>query len=345
MQNIAVSKLEKFSEQIIHGGNLHEAIRRYGFPYEHWIDLSTGINPIGYPIPYVPTEVWHHLPDEEDRLLLGCAAKYYNITNIANVLPVAGSQAAIRALPGLLPPDVVGIAPVTYSEYAPAFKRYGHSTESFDIQDNILKSTIRYVIVGNPNNPTTDQISIDRLLCWYAQISKRGGTLIVDEAFSDINTKDSLSPYIGHSGLIVLRSVGKFFGLAGIRSGFVLANEQLITELRDTLGMWTVSGPARYVVIKALTDIKWQNVAKRRLIDDSERLSVLLKGYGFAVRSTLLFSWITDPRAAILHSTLATHGIWTRRFLKPSSIRIGLPANKKQWQRLINSLEAYISKM
>ncbi|MDU0810330.1 MAG: threonine-phosphate decarboxylase CobD [Burkholderia sp.] len=331
----------------IHGGNLHEAVRRYGIAHENWIDLSTGINPIGYPIPSdIPEEIWRRLPDDEDKSLLKCAVQYYLVPSIDNVLPVAGSQAAIRTLPEiLLPRDVVGIAPVTYCEYTLAFARHGYSIEFLNIKDDILKSNIRHVIVGNPNNPTADQISIDRLLCWHEQITKRGGTLIVDEAFADDNKRRSLAPYIDRPGLIVLRSVGKFFGLAGIRVGFVLANKATINTLRNVLGIWTVSGPARYVVTTALTDIKWQNVARKRLKSDSKRLSILLRSYGFSVRATFLFSWIVDPHAAVLHSILASHGIWTRQFVRPLSIRIGLPADKNQWRCLINSLEAYISEL
>ena len=117
---------------IVHGGNLHEAAERYRIPYAQWLDLSTGINPHGYPVPPVPADAWRRLPDDGDDLA-ECAARYYGAPDAAHVLPVAGSQAAIRALPALLPRAVAGVAPLTYSEYAPAFERAGHRVVPLDV--------------------------------------------------------------------------------------------------------------------------------------------------------------------------------------------------------------------
>ncbi|AJY12114.1 threonine-phosphate decarboxylase CobD [Burkholderia dolosa] len=323
--------------RIPHGGNLHEAARRHGIPYDAWLDLSTGINPVGYPVPPVPADAWRRLPDDDDGLA-ACAAGYYAAPDAAHVLPVAGSQAAIRALPALLPAGDAGVATLAYGEYAPAFTRHGHRVVPLDIHADTLPATLRHVIVGNPNNPTADRVPTERLLGWHAQLSARGGTLIVDEAFADTGAVPSLAPHVQRAGLVVLRSVGKFFGLAGIRAGFVLACPERIAALRDLLGAWTVGGPARHAVAAAFADRAWQAATRERLAADGERLAALLRMHGFAVRATPLFSWTDDPRAAALHAALATRGIWTRYFARPSSLRVGLPGNEAEWRRVADAL-------
>ncbi|AOR69007.1 threonine-phosphate decarboxylase [Burkholderia stabilis] len=322
---------------ITHGGNLHEAARRHGIPYDAWLDLSTGINPVGYPVPPVPADAWRRLPDDGDSLA-ACAALYYDAPDPAHVLPVAGSQAAIRALPALLPPGDAGVAALAYGEYAPAFARQGHGVVSLDIGSDTLPATLRHVIVGNPNNPTAECVPAERLLGWHAQLAARGGTLIVDEAFADTGATQSLAQHVGHAGLVVLRSVGKFFGLAGIRAGFVLACPERIVALRDMLGAWTVSGPARHAVAAAFADRAWQAAARERLTADGARLAALLRAHGFTVHATPLFSWTDDPRAAALHAALAARGIWTRHFATKSSVRVGLPGSEAEWQRLGDAL-------
>src|ERR1700761_6587054 len=195
---------------ITHGGNLHEAARLYRIPYDAWLDLSTGINPHGYPVPPVPADAWRRLPDEGDGFA-ACAARYYGAPDAAHVLPVAGSQAAIRALPSLLPRARIGVAPLTYSEYAPAFERAGHQVVPLDVAWGTLPEAFTHVVVVNPNNPTAEHLSAGQLLHWHAQLSARGGTLLVDEAFADTMPAASLAASTHRDGLIVLRSPGKFF--------------------------------------------------------------------------------------------------------------------------------------
>ena len=322
---------------IVHGGNLHEAARRYGIPYAQWLDLSTGINPHGYPVPPVPADAWRRLPDEGDDFA-ACAARYYGAPDAAHVLPVAGSQAAIRALPTLLPRARVGIAPLTYSEYAPAFSRAGHQVVALDAGWNRLPDTLTHVVIVNPNNPTATHLSAARLLDWQAQLNARGGTLLVDEAFADTMPAASLAASTHLDGLIVLRSPGKFFGLAGVRAGFVLAAPRLLETLRSTLGAWTVSGPARHAVKAAFADEAWQKQMRVRLEGESARLVRLLDEHGFGTHHTPLFAWTDDARAAALHEALAQRGVWTRLFAATGSVRFGLPASDAEWARFDDSL-------
>ncbi|MGF6768944.1 cobalamin biosynthetic protein CobC [Paraburkholderia sp. GAS199] len=337
MSDHPFSRDEAQSGAVVHGGNLHEAASRYGIPYGEWLDLSTGINPHGYPVPPVPADAWRRLPDEGDGFA-ACAARYYGAPDVAHVLPVAGSQAAIRVLPALLPRATVGIAPLTYSEYAPAFERAGHRVVPLDIRCDELPDAITHVAVVNPNNPTAEHVSADTLLQWHAQLSARGGSLLVDEAFADALPGGSLAAHTHRAGLIVLRSPGKFFGLAGVRAGFVLAAPSLLDSLRQMLGAWTVSGPARHAVKAALDDTAWQADMRLRLDSDSARLVGLLNAHGLVTHSTPLFAWTRDARAPALHDALARHAIWTRLFAASGSVRFGLPASEAEWTRFETSL-------
>ncbi|MFM0649567.1 threonine-phosphate decarboxylase CobD [Paraburkholderia bryophila] len=325
------------SAPAVHGGNLHEAATRYGMPYAQWLDLSTGINPHGYPVPPVPADAWRRLPDDGDDFA-ACAARYYGAPDAAHVLPVAGSQAAIRALPALLPRAQVGIAPLTYSEYAPAFERAGHDVVPLDVSCESLPDTLTHAVIVNPNNPTAEHVSAARLLQWHAQLSARGGTLLVDEAFADTMPSASLAAHTHRDGLLVLRSPGKFFGLAGVRAGFVLGAPALLGALRQTLGAWTVSSPARHAVKAAFADEAWQQQMRSQLNLESERLTNLLHAQGLATRSTPLFAWTDDARAPALHDALARRGVWTRLFTSSRSVRFGLPGSETEWARFEQSL-------
>ncbi|SOE56969.1 L-threonine O-3-phosphate decarboxylase [Burkholderia sp. D7] len=330
------------AERIRHGGNLREAARLYGIALDDWLDLSTGINPRAYPVPAVPMDAWRRLPEEADGLA-ELAARHYGAPG---ALPVAGSQAAIRALPGLLKPGVAAVAPLTYGEYAPAFERAGHRIVTLDVASAALTDGIDHVIVANPNNPTTERVGRDVLLGWHEQLAARGGTLIVDEAFADAygDASMSLASESGREGLVVLRSVGKFYGLAGIRAGFVLAAAPLRDALSEALGAWTVSGPARHAVQAAFNDLSWQAQTRATLARDSARLAALIRSQGFYPRATPLFVWLETGKAAVLQHALATRGIWTRLFEHGAlpSLRIGLTGSDEEWARFAETFDAAV---
>jgi cobalamin biosynthetic protein CobC len=323
---------------IRHGGNLLAAARRYGRPVEAWLDLSTGINPNGYPVPPLPADAWQRLPQDDDGLA-GIAAQAYGAPH---ALPVAGSQAAIRTLPRLLRPGRTGIAALGYSEYAPAFAQAGHTIVPLDEADfghADLAEALDHLVVVNPNNPTARLLLAETLRHWHARLASRGGTLIVDEAFIDCTDATSLAAYSAMPGLVVLRSLGKFYGLAGVRCGFVLAEPSLLESLAAHLGHWTVSGPARAVAGIALTDTAWQAATQASLAAAGQRLAMLLRDHGLTPASQPLFSWVADERAGALHEALAQRGIWTRLFDAAggcsASLRFGLPPDDNMaWQRL-----------
>lgn len=320
-----------------HGGNLTGASREYGIPAERWLDLSTGINPHGYPVPQVPPSQWLRLPGDLEALT-SAAGDYYGGKTL---LPVAGTQAAIQVLPQMRLRSRVMVAELTYNEYAHAWRRHGHpvqaaSTGEFEKR---LRET-EVLIVCNPNNPTGERIEPERLLDWHAQLAARGGWLIVDEAYVDATPEMSLAAFAGRPGLVVLRSLGKFFGLAGARVGFVFAERTLLSAMQDELGPWTVSGPAQFAACAALRDRAWQARMRTDLRESMRRLDALLARAGINAQGTALFRWWRDERAHALHRALARQAIITRLFsdAAPNSIRFGLPGEEHEWKTLGRAL-------
>lgn len=319
-----------------HGGKLRAAVRCYGIPLADWLDLSTGINPNGWPVPNVPTSMWSRLPEDDDDLE-SAAHVYYGTKAI---LPVAGSQAAIQALPRLRAFSRVGILYPSYNEHAHAWARAGHKVAALaaDAVDAAV-ADLDVLVLIHPNNPTGARFQRDTLLRWHEQLAARGGWLIVDEAFMDATPEQSLAACSPRPGLIVLRSLGKFFGLAGARVGFVLAEAELLQRLDEQLGPWTVCGPAREVARLTLLDHAWQAQIRARLIHDAQRLHELLSACDLPpAGGTELFQWVLTPQAAAIHERLARHGILTRLFAEPPSLRFGLPGSEDGWARLATAL-------
>ncbi|MFZ5557493.1 MAG: threonine-phosphate decarboxylase CobD [Pseudomonadota bacterium] len=323
-----------------HGGRLREAAARHGIAPERWLDLSTGINPDGWPVPALPPEVWRRLPETGDGLE-AAARRYYGT---AAVLPVAGSQAAIQALPWLRPRSRVGVLAPTYAEHARAWQRAGHDVLEIDAAAVAgALDALDVLVLVNPNNPTGQRWPAPQLLQWRAMLAARGGWLVVDEAFADPAPQDSLAAMSALPGLVVLRSLGKFFGLAGARVGFVLAPADLLAALDERLGPWAVAHPARAVATLALADDAWQRAARRRLDAAGARLAALLSVHGLEpAGTTALFAWVATPDAEAVHDFLARQGILTRRFAAPRGVRFGLPGDDAQWQRLEAALAARV---
>ena len=324
-----------------HGGNLHDAIGRFGRPRADWIDLSTGINPQPYPVPVLAADAWHRLP-EVSPALAAAAAAYYGAPR---VLPVAGMQAAIQALPRLRPPSRVVVAAPAYAEHAHRWAQAGHAMREVSYEE--LGSAVvdcEVMVICNPNNPTGATIAPEVLLVWADQLASRQGWLVVDEAFGDTTPHMSVAAWSDRPGLIVLRSVGKFFGLAGLRLGFVAAHHTLLAELADVLGPWSVSGPAQDIGCAALDDRPWQQAMRRDLLNAGERLHMLLASHGISASGSALYQWWPEPRAEAFWQHMAQRGIWVRLFTRGAcGIRLGLPLGEASWLRLAQALEAWTS--
>lgn len=329
---------------IEHGGKLRSAAERWGIPLSDWLDLSTGIAPWSYPVPPIPAECWQRLPEEDDGLEAAACAYY----GVAQLLPLPGSQAAIQALPRLRAArHGAGIAAVldpAYGEYAPAWKAAGHALHRFGAEALLpTADQADVVMLANPNNPDGRRFAADTLLEAARRLAPRGGWLIVDEAFADGEAVPCLAPLAGTEAapnLIVLRSVGKFFGLAGARVGFCVAETVLLDALRELIGPWAVPHPARFAVKAALADSAWQAAQRLRLQEAGTRLATLLAANGWEQPAgTGLFQTVFTPQAEALFERFAQQGILLRHFPQWSALRFGLPPDEAGWQRLAAALK------
>ncbi len=330
-----------------HGGRVLAAARRHGIAPARWLDLSTGINPRGYPVPVLAASHWHRLPEPDDALHAR-AADYYGS---AHLLAVAGSQAAIAWLPRLRRCCRVAIVGPTYSEHARQWRLAGHEVlvAAADRVEAALTGPTppQVVVCVRPDNPTGQVLPAARLARWQARLSATDGWLIVDEAFVDATPQLSLAGRAGVAGLIVLRSLGKFFGLPGARVGFVFAWPALLAALAEVTEPWGVAGPARAAATAALADVPWQRRTRQWLPRQAAALDAVLHRAGVPVLGgTSLFRYCRWPEdaspaagAAVLAARLARRGILLRRFVQPSALRIGLPAGPAALARLQAVLE------
>lgn len=314
-----------------HGGRLNAFVKQYNIALENWIDLSTGINPHHWPIPELPETCFTRLPEDDDGLMQ--AVQQYYQTDLC--LPVAGSQAAIQVLPRSRKKSTVAVPETGYAEHAWQWQSCGHDVV-FYTEKNIdaVVDDVDVVVIINPNNPTAQSYSPRQLLHWHQKLQSRQGWLIIDEAFIDADEGNSLIAQAHQPGLIVLRSTGKFFGLAGIRSGFVFAHKVLLKKMQEMLGPWTLTGVSRYVTKAALLDTDWQQQTKQRLAISSDKLSQLINVHsGLMVNATALFVTLYHPQAERLFTMFAEKALLVRLLDNKQGIRLGLPEDN-QWQQV-----------
>lgn len=357
-----------------HGGRLSEAAAKYGISESSWLDLSTGVSPWHYPVPDMPSSCWNRLPEEDDGLI-AAADRYYGGYK---ALAVAGSQAAIQCLPKVLAKGrcstgVVLLPRVGYKEHERAWRMQGWKIEYYganSLEPNKHKQDHRpnddalsndksgddktenfyqpeaeqlercdVLLVINPNNPAAHLTPRTVLTAWLTQLSARGAMLVVDEAFMDMTPEQSMLP-LANDNLIVLRSVGKFFGLAGVRAGFVYAGSEIKDALQTQLGPWCLNGPAREICKQAFIDSDWHRQQAKRLQASRQRLQELLSLLPGKVVGTDLFQTIYLPNAPSWHEHLCRHGVLTRLTDEQDALRFGLPADELQWIQLTSALQS-----
>ena len=321
-----------------HGGNLDAAITRYGGTRSDWLDLSTGINPVPYPVGDLSEDSWTRLPDQAatDRLLTA-ARRFWSVPNGAQIVAAPGASALIARMPDLTTTIGAHIPGPTYNEHAAAFSKVGSVVND---PDGMGITTHVYV---HPNNPD------GRI--WEAELMRGRALTIIDESFCDTVPDLSHVPLTEDKGIIVLKSFGKFWGLAGLRLGFAIGSHRTLNpsrttthkplteepdrSLTDLLGPWPVSGPALEVGARALENHAWAQSTRARLAQDATRLDTLLTASGAQiVGGTTLFRLYEVDDAATWQARLAEHHVWSRIFpYSKTWLRLGLPAPDR-WDQL-----------
>ncbi|SFE79512.1 L-threonine O-3-phosphate decarboxylase [Sulfitobacter brevis] len=307
-----------------HGGGIDAAATAHGGTRADWLDLSTGINPVAYPLPAITADAWTALPDQAARDTLESAArKFWNIPAGAGILAVPGASSAIAQIPRLAPAARVYIPAPTYNEHAASFAAQG-----WEITQDPAKAQASVLV--NPNNPDGRQ--------WQADATV-GRLRVIDESFGEVTPDATLIAQAAEPGTVVLKSFGKFWGLAGVRLGFVIAEPALLDKLATMLGPWAVAGPALQIGAAALGDAAWADVTRSRLTDDAARLDEMMLAKGAdLLGGTSLFRLYEVEDAVLWQARLAEHHIWTRVFpYNPRWLRLGLPA-ADGWARLSAAL-------
>lgn len=336
-----------------HGGGLLEAAKHSNIPLTQWIDLSTGINPNGWPVPEVPASLWQRLPEENDGLEQA-AAQYYSQPP-ENFMITAGSQSIIQLLPKVIPKGTVWVPSEGYAEHPYWWDFSNHDVFFYQQEDldalldagNALTMLpFDTLLIINPNNPTTVTHPKQILEDLLSLVSRHNKRLIIDEAFLDTQPEQSMIEHCKSPHIAVFRSLGKFFGLAGIRCGFLFTHVNLIDELRKWTGPWAVANPSRWIAKHALLDKHWHIDTTNKLKSESQRLHTLMttlisdSDIKRCDASDYFCSIVFTSNNAMknVKQQLANRAILTREFTTENRLRIGLPGNEQQWQHLEHAL-------
>ncbi|WP_408015395.1 threonine-phosphate decarboxylase [Ruegeria haliotis] len=302
-----------------HGGGLDGAIKQYGGKRRDWIDLSTGINPHPFEVSGLQPSDWTDLPDHGAfERLTQAARRFWHVPDGAAILPAPGASAIIARIPALASANRVQINAPTYNEHAAAFDAQGWA-----VQDT---GPAEARVIVHPNNPD------GRI---WQEIDANAPLTVIDESFCDVTPEASLIHLADRPGVIVLKSFGKFWGLAGLRLGFAIGRPDLIARLNDMTGPWAVSGPALRIGTQALLDTEWATETRARLTGEAARMDTLLIDKGAkSIGGTTLFRLYEVDSATDWQDRLARAHIWSRVFpYSQTYLRLGLPPSEG-WNRL-----------
>ena len=323
-----------------HGGRLAEARRLFPGAPEPLVDLSTGINPRPYPIPDIPPHWLTRLPEPDDLAALQTvAAAAYGVTDTAMVVAAPGTQILIDLLPRLWPAGSVAVLGPTYAEHRAAWMRVGCAVT--EVQNLAELRSAPVAVICNPNNPDGRRIPRSDVVALADLLAERGGFVLVDEAFADLEPPPiTVAAALPHRGLLILRSFGKTYGLAGLRLGFGLASPANASAIRDALGPWAVSGVAIGIGRQALADQPWLAKTAQACANAVERLDIMLTQAGIrVVGGTRLFRLGECASAETVFRHLGRAGVFVRRFAEhPCWLRFGLPDDERAWTRLETAL-------
>ncbi len=322
----------------LHGGDIDWACKIFGREEGDWVDVSTGVSPWVWPVPNIPERVWKSLPGSHQGLLM--AASHYYGCALDQIAPIPGSQYAISRVPMFVPRGRVALPELGYQEHRLAWERHGHFVEYYrdlsSLEALVQGGQVDYAVVINPNNPSGERASSN----YIAHIAETlglihpDGLLLVDEAFMD-TTSDQSSISLGAANVLVLRSVGKFFGLAGLRLGFVVGPRRWCEIFEREISPWLISHPALFIGEKALSDESWISFQKQRIDVEMRMLSDLLSKRYESPIVTDLFVTVSGEADILLDDFigLGLQGVLTR--FVPSSeneglLRFGLPGDRFQ---------------
>ncbi|KTQ86309.1 cobalamin biosynthesis protein CobC [Aureimonas ureilytica] len=332
-------------EALHHGGALDAAVARYGGARADWLDLSTGINPVPPPLPEIDPVLWARLPERalEERAR-SALRRFTGASEGVGIALAPGTQALIALLPHLLPPGPAAVLFPSYEEHGRALAQAGHAVTRFaDLSD--IPAGARLVTLVSPNNPDGRRFPPAAVLALADRLAAQGGLLVLDEAFADAEPGASLAADAGRPGLLILRSFGKFFGLAGLRFGAALGEPALTARIEARFGPWAVSGPALSIAAALMKDEAGAAALREGIGQRAEWTRQALTAAGLApVGGTALFSLLSVPDATKLFEGLARRHILTRPFTyRHDWLRLGTVRDEREAERLTRALRAALA--
>jgi len=321
---------------LIHGGQLQQIAEQYKISVSDWLDLSTGIAPLSYPIPTIPSNVWQQLP-QQSLGLITTAKQYYQCSQL---IVTNGSQAIIKALPELYRQKNIASTHVYlpergYKEHAHAWRIAGYKLHFYQesLPDIAELQPNSVVVIINPNNPTGKFFDREVINQYQVKLKQLNGLLVLDEAFIDVMpSSQSFCSQVIDEHVIVLRSFGKFFGLAGIRIGFLIADDYWCTTFKAILGPWQVNGPAQIIAEKALNNREWQNQQCKNLSTlRMQQEALLWQAFTDKLVKTiqgcdlfLTLSFHHNDSAKKLYHLLCQQGVYCRLADEQDTLRFGI---------------------
>jgi cobalamin biosynthetic protein CobC len=316
-----------------HGGNKIQAARLFGFQPSEMIDLSTGISPRSYPLDpsQFTTEDLIALPQAEDEQhLVQIMRSTWSVADSADITLGPGSSVLISLLPHLYHGRAHRVLCPNpgYTEHEIAWRDAGFTIVTYAAGEvpAVEFDQVAAIVAVQPGNPMGNIAQVAAWKDLMDQAALHDVMVVMDEAFIDLMPEYSLAPHLGQKGCVVVRSLGKFYGLAGVRLGAALGHPDDMASMRRQMGPWAVSTMALHYGAQAIADTAWADDQRRWL---SERMSSLKSGLAdrgvTILGSTNLYCLIEVNEAAQIQEGLAKQGFWTRIFNEnPRWIRLGL---------------------
>jgi threonine-phosphate decarboxylase len=289
----------------VHGGNIYAASRDLRCQPASMLDFSASINPLGMApgavqVVQASLELATHYPDPDCYELKQALGRFHGIDPEC-VCIGNGSTELIFLLPKTLALRRALIPGPTFSEYAAAMRAVGGEVsmllappeEEFRIRLSqvaaALQRSLDCVWLCNPNNPTGQLWTKAQVLELWKKARRVGASLIVDEAFIDYCEADSVvSEATSRAGLLVLRSFTKFYGMPGLRVGYLVAEPTVIRRIEAMRLPWSVNNLAQVAAIASLNETSYAVRSRQLIIEERPRLAAALAGQG----------WVPCPSSA-----------------------------------------------
>lgn len=283
-----------------HGGNLAEVARQYGIAENELLDFSANVNPAGPPREVLDAirelaarpERFARYPDTRSDPLRGAIARRQGVE--PNCIVVGnGAAALIDAAVRSVAPRACVVPVPAFSEYTRALAAAGvafvpfrlDATFTFDdaaLLDCVERHGAELLVIVNPHNPSGTLIDRDRVVRLIAASSRRGITLLIDEAFIDYRSEQSvLQAATVSDRCVVIRSLTKFYGMPGIRIGYASASPAFAAAITARLPSWpvgTIEMAAALAAIGAVgyerETIRYNETARRSTIAALQALAI-----------------------------------------------------------------------